>query len=41
MAALRAGGKTVVIVIAAPVKSYEAFLPIARRLVDSIRFASS
>jgi hypothetical protein len=41
MAALTVLGKTVVIVITAPVKAVSAFLPIAVRLVESLRFPPS
>ncbi len=40
MEAVRIGGKTVVIIIAAPVDAYPGFLPIATRMVDSLSFAT-
>jgi hypothetical protein len=41
MAALSVRGKTVVIIITAPVAAFPRFLPIAKRLVASLRFPSS
>src|SRR5262249_5357031 len=41
MSALSVGGKTVVITIRAPVAAFERFLPIAKRLVASLRFQTS
>jgi hypothetical protein len=41
MAALSVRGKTVVVIITAPVAAFPRFLPIAKRLVASLRFQSS
>jgi hypothetical protein len=41
MAALNVRGQTVVIVIAAPAADFPQFLPIAKRLVASLRFPPS
>jgi hypothetical protein len=41
MAALAVRGKTVVIVIHTPVADFPKFLPIARRLLASLRFPNS